>query len=158
MEFRYDTYCGLNCGACPVLGANERGDDEWIKKAAEMEGSKPEDLRCLGCKTNVTAMFCTDCGMRLCAREKGLEFCFECDEYPCKRIEDFRNDQWAHHSVIFTNLRDIKEKGIDAWREEQKARWSCKTCGTRFYWYSEKCSKCDAKLYNSKDEEKDLDI
>ena len=32
MSCRYDSYCGLYCGACPVLGANERNDQDWIKK------------------------------------------------------------------------------------------------------------------------------
>ena len=38
METRYDSYCGLNCGACPVGIANELGDLEGIRKiAAESE-------------------------------------------------------------------------------------------------------------------------
>ncbi|TKJ44407.1 hypothetical protein CEE36_01305 [candidate division TA06 bacterium B3_TA06] len=156
MKARYDTYCGLNCGACAVLVANERADEEWIKKAAEMEKCKPEDLRCMGCKTDVTAVFCADCGMRLCAREKGVEFCFECDSYPCKTISDFRSDDLPHHSVVFKNLKDIKEKGLEAWLAEQTTRWSCQTCGTRFTWYDENCKGCGTKLYNCKDEDKDL--
>lgn len=156
MEFRYDTYCGLNCGACPVLGANERGDEEWLKKAAESEPCKIEDIRCHGCKTDVTAMFCTDCEIRLCAREKGLEFCNQCLEFPCKTITEFRNDRHPHHSVIFKNLRTIHEKDVEVWLAEEEVRWSCKNCGTRFYWYSKECPECGAELYNSVKEEEDL--
>ena len=158
MEFRYDTYCGLNCGACAVLGANERGDEEWLEKTAESEPCKPDGLRCHGCKTEVTAMFCTDCGMRLCARKKGIEFCNECKEFPCETIKSFRNDKHSHHSVIFKNLRTIREKGVLAWLEEEGGRWSCPQCGTRFYWYSKKCSGCGADLYDCVKEEKELDI
>jgi len=158
MEFRYDTYCGLNCCACPVLGANERGDKEWIKKVAEDEKCTPNDLRCHGCKTEMVAMYCTDCEMRLCARKKGIEFCNECKDFPCETIKSFRNDKSPHHSVIFRNLRTIKEKGLEAWLEEEVGRWACKKCGARFYWYSKTCSECGAELYNSVKEEKDLDI
>jgi ribosomal protein S27AE len=158
MPFRYDTYCGLNCGACPILGANERGDEEWIKKAAESEPCKPEDLRCQGCKTDVTAIFCTDCEIRLCAREKGVEFCHECTDFPCETISNFRNDRHPHHSVIFKNLRTIKGKGLEVWLAKEKKRWSCKKCGARFYWYSEKCSECGAELYNAIKEERNLDV
>ncbi|NVM57109.1 MAG: DUF3795 domain-containing protein, partial [Desulfobacterales bacterium] len=75
--------------ACPILGANERADEEWIKKAAEIEKCKPEDLRCMGCKTEVTAVFCTDCRVRRCARQKGVEICSECGTrlYNCKDEE-----------------------------------------------------------------------
>lgn len=158
MEFRYDTYCGLNCGACPVLGANERGDEEWIKNAAEFEPCKPDNLRCHGCKTDVTAMFCTDCEMRLCAKGKGIEFCNECTDFPCETIKNFRNDQSPHHSAIFKNLRTIKEKGVKAWLEGEEGRWACKSCGKRFFWYSDKCPDCGTELYNSIREEKDLEI
>ncbi|NLI98041.1 DUF3795 domain-containing protein [bacterium] len=158
MEFRYDSFCGLNCGACPVLGANERGDEEWIKKAADEEPCTVNDLRCHGCKTDVTAMFCTDCGMRLCARGKGLEFCSECGDFPCQTIANFRNDEAPHHSAIFKNLRTILDKGVKGWLAEEETRWSCPECGTRFYWYSGKCSHCGAELYNSVKEEPELDI
>jgi predicted RNA-binding Zn-ribbon protein involved in translation (DUF1610 family) len=155
-QFRYDTYCGLNCGACPVLAANERGDEAWIKATAEQWKKKPEDLRCHGCKTDVTAAFCTNCGMRNCARERGLEFCVECDEYPCDKISAFRNDDASHHSVVFTNLAIIKDKGVEAWLASDAKRWACPECGTRFYWYSEKCEECGAVLYNAVKQEKYL--
>lgn len=158
MEFRYDTYCGLNCGACPILGANERGDEDWIQKTAVAWKRSPEDLKCMGCKTDVTATFCANCGMRLCARQKGLEFCVECDDYPCELITNFRNDDAPHHSAVFTNLVQVKENGVEAWLASEKERWACPECGTRFYWYAEKCSKCGAELYNAVAQEKDLDV
>ncbi len=158
MDFRYDTYCGLNCGACPVLGANERGDEEWLRKAAEEDECTIDDLRCHGCKTDSTAMYCTGCEMRFCAKDKGLEYCSECTDFPCEIITDFRNDRHPHHSAIFKNLRTIREKGLKTWLEEERVRWLCPECGTRFYWYSQYCSGCGIELYNSSKEEKDLDI
>lgn len=158
MSFRYDTYCGLNCGACPVLGANERGDQSWLEATAQQWKKNTEDLRCQGCKTEVTAAFCTDCGMRKCARERGLEFCGSCEDYPCEQITSFRNDKAPHHSAVFTNLAFIKENGVEAWLTSEAKRWACPECGTRFYWYSEKCEKCGAELYNAIAQEKDLEI
>jgi len=48
--------------------------------------------------------------------------------------------------------------GVKTWLEAQGKRWSCPECGTRFHWYSEKCDKCGAKLYNAVSEEEDLEI
>lgn len=155
MKVRYDSCCGLNCGACPVGRANEMNDTEAITKFAEEWGTTVEDLSCTGCKTENTAEFCTNCKMRLCARDKNIEFCIECSEYPCKDITDFRNDKASHHSAVFSNLQKIKENGVDEWLKNEKIRWSC-GCSTSFTWYSETCGKCGAKLYNAVDEEKDL--
>ncbi|MBN2378206.1 DUF3795 domain-containing protein [candidate division WOR-3 bacterium] len=155
-EYVYDTYCGLYCGACPILMANEREDTSWLEATASQWKIKPEDLRCRGCKTEVTAAFCADCKMRVCARQKGFEFCSECSDCPCEIVSSFRNDDAPHHSVIIKNLERIKEIGKEKWLAEQKERWACKECGVRFGWFTEKCSKCGAEAYNAKAEENDL--
>jgi len=48
--------CGLACGKCPM----------YIKK------------ECQGCRPNEA------CPLPKCAQEKGIAFCFECKEFPCK--------------------------------------------------------------------------
>ncbi|HUT98453.1 MAG TPA: DUF3795 domain-containing protein [bacterium] len=153
MEPIYDTYCGLYCGACPVVLANERGNVE--QRAAEW-GMKPEELACFGCRSQTTAVFCTDCGMRLCARNRGIRSCCECGEYPCEILKNFQADEHPHHSVILKNLETIREKGLDAWLAEQAGRWRCPGCGARFTWYDTKCAECGAELYDCRVEERDL--
>jgi len=156
MKNRHDSYCGLYCGACPIGIANELDDLEALKRMASEWEMNPSDLTCSGCKTDSTAVFCTNCRMRLCAREKKLEFCFECDVFPCNELTEFRNDNAHHHSAVFFNLTKIREAGPEAWLTAQAARWSCPECGERFGWYSETCSRCGIKLYNSVSEEEDM--
>lgn len=156
MKIRYDSYCGLNCGACPVGRANEMNDTETIRIFAKDWGTTEEELKCTGCKTDLTSKFCTSCEMRICARDKNLEFCYQCNDYPCEAITDFRNDKASHHSAVFSNLKKIEKNGIEEWLNAEKVRWSCSKCSTTFNWYSETCEKCGEKLYNSVDEEKDL--
>jgi hypothetical protein len=158
MSFQYDSYCGLYCGACQVMGANERGDTEWLQKFAAEHKCTPQDLICHGCKSPEAAIVCADCPTKVCAESKGVEFCFECAEFPCQRISDFRNDKYPHHSAIFRNLAAIKAQGVEAWLEGEKKRWACPQCGERFYWYSEKCAKCGTELYNATKEEPDITI
>jgi hypothetical protein len=153
MKYRYDTYCGLYCGACAILLANEKGEAE--KRAKEWK-MKPEELKCHGCKSETIATFCVTCDLKKCAEDKKVDFCFQCDEYPCARLLEFRKDKWPHHSAVLKNLDFISEKGWDMWLKEQKARWSCSKCGTRFSWYDKTCKSCGGKLYNCEDEEKDL--
>ena len=157
MGFRYDSYCGLNCGACPVGAANELGNEEFLRSMAEEWDRDLDDLRCNGCKTDVTAAFCTDCRMRQCAREKGVEFCVHCGDFPCDVISQFRNDEAPHHSAVLYNLQRIKELGLKDWLEAEAGRWSCPECGRRFTWYSESCAGCGGELYNAVSQDRDLE-
>lgn len=153
MATRYDSYCGLYCGACPIRAATVKGEVE--AKAAEW-GLAAEKIVCQGCKSKVNAKLSADCVMRLCARDHGLDFCGECDEYPCGTIQNFESDGYPHHTVIATNLEAIYNRGVDAWLAEQKERWSCKACGTPFTWYEDRCSSCGAELYGACAEERDI--
>jgi rRNA maturation endonuclease Nob1 len=54
------------------------------------------------------------------------------------------------------NLELICNNGVSNWLEEQKKRWSCPGCGTKFSWYDKTCPNCGRKVYNCADEEKDL--
>jgi len=156
MKIRYDTYCGLNCAACPVGIANELEDRDMIRKMSKEWGRNPEELSCHGCKSEETAVFCRDCSMRLCALEKGLEFCFQCEAYPCQALLDFRDDDASLHSMVLFNQERIKDMGFEAWLESEEKRWSCPGCGRRFSWYSGTCPECGEKLYSCVMEEKDL--
>jgi predicted RNA-binding Zn-ribbon protein involved in translation (DUF1610 family) len=149
-HFRYDTFCGLYCGACDVLQANSAGTYEALARAWGMES---DGLRCHGCKSEVNAVYCLDCDIKACAESKGIEFCFECVDYPCQRLVSFRNDQHAHHSIVLQNLGEIRKLGTEAWLAGQRVRWSCPECGNPFTWYDERCKTCGTELYNCEHEE-----
>ena len=80
MDFRLDSYCGLYCGACDVLIANWNGTIDELAQAWDMH---PDDLRCWGCKSDTVCIYCTDCTIRQCAQSRQIEFCFECEDFPC---------------------------------------------------------------------------
>ncbi len=151
----YAAYCGLYCGACAALVATERGAVEKLLEHEE-PGYTVDDLTCRGCRTDVTACFCTDCEMRRCAREKGVAFCCECDAYPCAPLKNFQADKYPHHSVVLKNLEAVREGGPAAWLAAQLERWRCPACGARFTWYDENCESCGAALYDCRAEERDL--
>jgi hypothetical protein len=129
MEFRYDTFCGLYCGACDVLQANKSGTVEAL---AQAWGKESEQLRCRGCKSKINAVYCKDCDIRLCAENKDIAYCFQCDDYPCARLAAFRNDDCAHHSIVLQNLSRLCRQGLERWLEDQRARWACPNCGAEF--------------------------
>jgi len=153
MVYQYDSYCGLYCGACDGLQVTKTGKIEIAAKKWKMN---PADITCHGCKSSIISIYCKECDIRKCAQQRKVEFCFECKKFPCKRISAFNNDKYPHHSIVLKNLNTIKEKGMKSWLRAQDRRWRCKKCRTRFVWYTKKCDKCGALVYNSILEEKTL--
>ncbi len=152
MTYRYDTYCGLYCGACHALRATEEGR---VEEQAKAWGRDPEEVMCHGCKSDVLSGYCRTCGIKACAVERHVEFCFECTEYPCERLIAFRDDEWPHHSAVTRNLAELERLGLAQWLEVQTARWRCPACGRKTSWYDETCPGCGSEVVSSRDEEQE---
>jgi len=147
--YRYDTYCGLYCGACEVLHANM--ENRLDEKSSEW-GVDPAQMRCHGCKSDVLSIYCRDCELRTCAESKGLDYCYECEEFPCQRLENFNHDKVPHHVMVIINQKVLAERGPEQWLEDQKIRWSCTVCGETFSWYQKTCSKCGSEVFDCEKE------
>lgn len=52
-----------------------------------------------------------DCPMRNCCQERGLDICFDCDEFPCHEI--------AGDSRIIQRGEEYKKLGKDEWWQKQ---------------------------------------
>lgn len=136
-EFIPDGYCGLYCGACPQYLATRAGN------AAELG---LED--CQGCRSEVVAAgWCAICTLKACARNKGVEYCYECSEYPCRDLEDFKNSEdCPYHSEIYGYMATISQVGKDEWLAQMKARWGCPSCGKGATWWDLSCGECETVL------------
>jgi hypothetical protein len=91
---RYDkrlaAVCGLFCKACTVyIGSTE--DPERLKSIAARYGEKPEEVKCMGCRSDVRFIYCQTCKLDKCAAQKGVEFCGSCESYPCEELKTFQD-------------------------------------------------------------------
>ena len=128
------SYCGLVCNTCPIyLATCAPNKDEQARSRAEVfricteqYGMKitPADITdCDGCRTEGGRLFsaCIECGIRACAREKKLENCAHCGDYPCSGLVTFfspiqlQKYDWTifekaykNRSIPATNLRNAK--------------------------------------------------
>jgi len=125
--------CGLNCAKCDIYQAG-CGDKklldeiiEWFRKERN-EIVKPEQIKCEGCGGPLEFHWSSDCKMMLCAKEKGLRFCFQCEDFPCSEVKEFSVDGVPHHKKTIENAKRMKEVGIEAWIEEQKRKGQCVFC------------------------------
>ena len=85
--------CGLNCGLCTMrLGGHCPGCGQ---------GNRP-------------------CRVGCCAMERGVEYCFECPDYPCElydRVDEY--DSFITHLNQKADMAKAQAIGIEAYTAEQ---------------------------------------
>jgi Protein of unknown function (DUF3795) len=110
---RYPTIgvCGLDCGLCPRYYTQGKS-------------------RCPGCagpdffNKHPSCSFIT-----CCVKERGLEVCGECPDFPCAKFKTDREYQqlkesssYPSYRVVMANLNFIKDQGIDRFIARQRKR------------------------------------
>ena len=144
--------CGLYCGTCPYFLAPRIGDTDMMTRFSQEKGIPAEALRCDGCLSDRVSDHCVDCrhGFRECAAAHGVTWCFQCGDFPCERLEGFRDvhvvNGVSHHARVIEDLREIKGGGMDAWVEKQEADTRCPTCGRALYWFDPSCPDCNPDI------------
>jgi hypothetical protein len=131
--------CGLDCGRCADLDGGEIGTlskrllellGNYPRVAAMKAEARPEFAgygqfeavlasfakgACGGCRSDKAA--CPiDCLARTCVKENGVDFCFQCAEYPCER--QFAWSLPMRNRWLASNGR-MREIGVEAFYEEQ---------------------------------------
>ncbi len=105
-------YCGYDCHLC---GA--RSDDPSIRQKL-VDGWKRilghqhytvENVRCDGCKGN-GRLADKSCTVRPCAREKGVECCAACDEFPCDKLKKLMASREGMLLYFFPKTSAISEE------------------------------------------------
>ena len=82
-------YCGYNCHLCAARSDDpairQKLVDGW-KKIFGHENYTAENVKCDGCSSDgqVADQICQ---ARPCAREKGVQNCVYCDEFPCDKMK-----------------------------------------------------------------------
>ncbi len=138
---RLAAVCGLFCPACHVfIGTQE--DPERLKAMARRLQRSLDEMQCNGCRSAKRCFYCeTMCFMAKCAAGKGVDFCGDCAEYPCKGLKEFQ--ALAPHRIeLWKSQARIKEAGWGKWYAEMIEHYSCQKCGTLNSAYDLKCRKC----------------
>ncbi len=116
-------YCGLFCEACP----------DYIKTI----NNEKTDRKCRGCKSDLVNKWCSSCHFKVCAREKGVEFCSACDDYPCSDLIKFKEDtQYPHHIDVFEHFKIIQTLGEIKWHDLMDKKYRDSN-GNRIDWNKE---------------------
>ncbi|MBN1821319.1 MAG: DUF3795 domain-containing protein [Prolixibacteraceae bacterium] len=121
--------CGIFCGACPSVNKT-----------------------CLGCASNdknQKRISKWACSIRICCYEtKALDFCFECDEFPCKTyskrlLTAHKSDpRFTYRFELPDLFKILKLNGPDSYYTFHKERWTCDDCGGTIRFYTYLCDGC----------------
>ena len=112
--------CGLDCTGCPLLKAatDEAAAQDlvgWFKHEGwieEQEGAAEIMARgpyCQGCRGDRSIHWSANCWiLKCCVDDRGLEFCYECEAFPCQRLTDWakQNDQYTQALDRLHHLRE----------------------------------------------------
>jgi hypothetical protein len=134
--FRYVTYCGLYCKLCAQKSRipkrasqlkqslREEGFDDFYQYVPEMKEVFPQFWKFLqklstfdcNCRVRKGPL---DCEIRNCAREKGVEVCPKCKDYPCTFIKSLAE----HYQTLIQDGKRMQKVGIEKWvKEEQEEK------------------------------------
>ena len=151
-EEKLITYCGIYGGACARWCGYTRFRDlvtllaEWVdaqgyrhwmpdevqefdyaefRKGLEFFGRNDSWLVCQRCCTGGDSY--PECEIRICCKERGLEICFDCSEFPCATV--------GEDSGMIERARQYRSQGRRAWlcRQIEKAEQGFEVHTRKYY-------------------------
>lgn len=138
--------CGLYCGVCAIMYATRDENLKFRERLAPVYGVRPEDLFCAGCLAPEEQVwqYCRHCPIKSCARDRAIEGCHECDDWPCEMIENFPLP--VGRRVMMRAIPRWREVGTEQWVAEEEERYHCPACGHKVFRGAKRCNACKKPL------------
>ena len=111
--------CGLDCFNCPSYEGNIT--EEWKKQVSVFLQIPLEETPCKGCRDEKgNCKFAPNKQFATwdCVQEKGVTYCHECADFPCKLLMPTQQGAQFPHNMKVYNLCRMKLIGIEKWIEE----------------------------------------
>lgn len=134
--------CGLYCGSCSVYIATSENDIEKLESIAKSLNQTLEETLCDGCRAVRKSVHCKkNCTFLNCATERNIDFCGDCNDYPCPELKNFQL-KMPHRLELWQSHERIKEVGWEKWSEERIEHFKCSECNSINSAYNISCRKC----------------
>ena len=136
--------CGLYCGVCSIYIAHRDNNLKFKEKLLPIYKSfakSVDDIACTGCLSDgIVFPVCRSCPIKKCSQDKGINGCHQCNDFPCKFIENFPIQ--VGKKVILRAIPTWRELGTEKWVEEEEKRYHCPDCGNPLFRGAKRCNKC----------------
>lgn len=118
----YFAPCGMNCWVCYAHLKPKKACCGCLNQDAQ----KPER-----CKT---------CQIKRCVAEKGLHYCYQCKEFPCKQIQNIDKSYLKQYKTsLIANSKKAQKYGITVFLSEEHAKWKCPFCAGIISLHDQRC-------------------
>lgn len=100
-EYHLFSLCGLNCGLCPMFHTDAKS-------------------KCPGCGGTDFSYKHPTCAIVTCSKKHGnVEYCFECNCYPCERYTKQNNkDSFITYKNVKSDIEKARKNGIEKYKAE----------------------------------------
>lgn len=136
--------CGLYCGVCSIYIAHRDNNLKFKEKLLPVYrafAKSVNDIACTGCLSDgIVFPVCRVCSIKKCCNDKVIEGCHQCDEFPCKFINNFPIP--VGKKVILRTIPFWRENGTEDFVEQEEKRYRCPNCGNQLFRGSKHCNKC----------------
>ncbi|ULQ59947.1 DUF3795 domain-containing protein [Brucepastera parasyntrophica] len=120
--------CGVNCQACYAHLRTKDNCGGCLVSGAKKRGS------------------CSSCIRKNCAAEKGITYCYECDDFPCRKIKSLDKSYRLRYGIsLIDNGFTAREKTIGEFLKQDREYFLCKECGGIICEHNGTCSECGIK-------------
>ena len=111
-EKRLIAVCGLDCTECDIRLVPSDATAaarivSWFREMGWLEEGEgvPEILErsmyCKGCHGDRAVHWSADCWiLKCCVDEKELQYCFQCDAFPCGRLEEWSKGNESYAAAL----------------------------------------------------------
>jgi Protein of unknown function (DUF3795) len=110
--------CGIDCGICELYTCR---NDARLFSALMLRGIPMDKIPCDGCRSigGNCPVIKGECETSKCVTEKKVEYCFECSEFPCAKLQpSSKKANVLPHNMKVYNLCTIKRDGVEAFVEK----------------------------------------
>lgn len=116
--------CGMNCMVCYVYLKNKKPCNGCRRDDAD----KPDR--------------CKNCEIKNCTISKGLNYCYECIDFPCKNIKNLEKSYKARYQIsLITNSEFVKMNGLIPFMKNEREQWRC-PCDGVISLHDRYCTEC----------------
>lgn len=119
--------CGINCMVC-YKHCDQR---KPCPGCLNSDDGKPEH--------------CRKCKIKDCINQRGITYCFECLDYPCKQMKYMEKSYLTRYQAsLMQNSLSVKKNGPEEFMKQQKLEFTCPDCGGIISVHDRICSECRA--------------
>ena len=140
--------CGLYCGVCSIYIAHRENNMKFkqvLFPVYKAFAKTVDEIACTGCLSDgIVFPVCRACPIKKCCAEKNIDGCYQCDDFPCKFINNFPVP--IAKKVMMRTIPFWRDHGTEKFVEEEEKRYHCPNCGSPLFRGAKRCNKCKTEV------------